>query len=343
MRKLLSLLVLLALWGPSVAQTKSKNKSTVGVYLKTVTHDRVGNVWVGGSVWLLQGLLLRISSTGVKVILPPNVTTVNRLLFTDRRTAWMIADYKNLYRSTDRGNTWQKRLTADSNLEDIAFVGNYGWLVGWNGTIYSTHDHGNSWSLRPGSVDIELTQVAFTDCSRGWAAGPSGLLSTSDGGESWTDITPPKVEPRSVAFVDRVQGLGVDSAHNWRLIRTEDGGATWQTLTNVTQTGFAHVFFANPSHGWAVGETILHTADGGRTWSLQQLPKSGLSYSRISFSGLLNGAAINIGAMHSDTTGDIIRTGNGGRSWRVVPNAWLRPTTDKVYRAKFPSLARPPR
>lgn len=343
MKKLLSLLILLALCRAGIAQTKQskpENNSTVGVYLETVTHDRAGTLWVGGSVWLLQGFLLRINTAGVKVTLLPKVTTVNRLLFTNRRTAWMIADYKSLYRSTDGGKTWEKRLTADSNLEDIVFVGDSGWLVGWHGIIYSTNNRGNSWVLQPTAMDIELRQVAFINYSHGWAVGPSGLLTTVDGGKTWNDGTLPTLSLRSVDFLDRTHGWAIDANQKWTLVGTDDGGVTWQRVTNVTQTGLEHVFFANSNQGWAVGEAVIHTNDGGRTWLPQPLPKSGFTYSRVAFSDLLNGAAVNIGAMHTDTSGDIIRTSDGGRKWRVVPNTWVRRTTDKVYRAKFPNLVR---
>lgn len=342
MKKILAQVILLALPGPSVvAQPReSGNASTVGVYLETVTHDSAGNLWVGGSVWLLQGLLLRINSVGARVIMPPKIQTVQRLVFPDAHNAWMIADYRSLYRSTNGGNTWRKTLTTNSNLEDIAFVGHSGWVVGWHGTIYSTDNGGDTWNARTIGIDAELKRVVFADSLYGWAAGWDALLTTTDGGKTWKDITPKTLSLRGIAPVNRTHGWGIDADHNWTLIQTHDGGVTWQPLTNVAQTALADIFFANPNQGWAVGEAVIRTTDGGRTWQVQPLPKSGFTYSRVSFKGVLNGGAINIGAMHTNISGDIIRTGDGGRSWRVVPNTWVRPTTDKVYRAKFPGLRR---
>src|SRR6266404_7705593 len=221
MKTKLSLVLLIVLHsvGLSLAQKitqPSQRNSSVGVYLETVTHDARGNLWVGGSVWLLQGLLLRINSAGVKVITPAKIKIVQRLVFTSRRVGWMIADYRNLYSSIDGGNRWRKVLTnPDSNLQDISFVGNLsGWIVGWGGVIYHTDDGGRLWRKQTSGTDIDLNQVVFVDRLHGWGMGwnmldmttrtwPPVLLSTNDGGASWKNIGNENLSLRSIAFVKR--------------------------------------------------------------------------------------------------------------------------------------------
>jgi len=124
-----------------------------------LTHDPNGNLWVGGLVWLLQGLLLRINSAGVKVITPPKIQTVHRLLFTSKTVAWMIADNKVLYQSINGGRSWRKVLKAESNLTDIAFPNaQFGGVVGWDGIIYHTNNAGITWQKQIGGTDIDLKQ-----------------------------------------------------------------------------------------------------------------------------------------------------------------------------------------
>jgi photosystem II stability/assembly factor-like uncharacterized protein len=359
MKTKLSLLLLLLLHSASLSLAQkntqpNQSNSSVGVYLETVTHDGSGDLWVGGSVWLLQGLLLRINSAGVRVITPPKIKTVQRLLFTGRRVGWMIADYRSLYTSTDGGNNWRQVLTnPDSNLQDISFVGSSGWIVGWGGVIYHTDDGGKLWRKQTSGTDIDLNQVVFVDGLHGWAMGwnmldmttytwPPVLLSTNDGGASWKSIGNGNLSLRSIAFVNTQDGWGVvvDKKDNWRLARTNNGGLTWEVSTSPTQSGWDYVLFLNQNAGWAVGDGIFHTNNGGQNWEPQQLPSKDLSFSRISFTGLRNGGAIHTMSMHTERPGDIVRTTDGGLYWRAVSNSWIRPTTDRVYREQFPGLRR---
>jgi photosystem II stability/assembly factor-like uncharacterized protein len=54
---------------------------------------------------------------------------------------------------------------------------------------------------------------------------------------------------------------------------THDGGATWDYLgTTSEDTGLLAVDFVDEQFGWAVGAggVIIHTDDGGVTWSVQE-------------------------------------------------------------------------
>ncbi len=70
------------------------------------------------------------------------------------------------------------------------------------------------------------------------------------------------------------------------------------------------VTFVSATEGWASGRwgTVLHTADGGRTWERQE---TGVDYTlaSVSFADPRNGWAVG-------DEGTILRTADGGRSWR---------------------------
>lgn len=74
------------------------------------------------------------------------------------------------------------------------------------------------------------------------------------------------------------------------------------------------VYFVNTATGWAVGEagTILHSLDGGATWSLQA-SGTALDLSDVHFVDMQHGWAI--GA--SDFSGIILHTSDGGATWRT--------------------------
>ena len=67
------------------------------------------------------------------------------------------------------------------------------------------------------------------------------------------------------------------------------------------------VFFLNDNEGWAVGakSNVIHTSDGGKSWSAQETITSGDSLYGVMFTSSNNGLA----------------GGSGGRIWKYGPAA----------------------
>jgi len=56
--------------------------------------------------------------------------------------------------------------------------------------VLSTGDGGHTWTLRY-TGSAQLDQVAFIDAAHGWAVGTSALLRTTDGGAARTALSEP--------------------------------------------------------------------------------------------------------------------------------------------------------
>ncbi len=118
------------------------------------------------------------------------------------------------------------------------------------------------------------------------------------------------------------------------VLRTEDGGSTWQTLTipGAEKLDFRDIDAVTEQVAYVLsigsGESsrIYKTIDGGRTWSLQFTnadPKAffdALAFwdadRGIAFSDSIDGQLV------------ILRTDSGGRAWTRVPVAGLPPALD---------------
>ena len=98
------------------------------------------------------------------------------------------------------------------------------------------------------------------------------------------------------------------------IILTSADGEHWQQVPSpVTQTLTA-VSFADPDHGWVVGHdsAILHTADGGATWQLQNFQPQD-SKPLLSVLALDPQHALAVGAY-----GTFLETTDGGAHWNAV-------------------------
>ena len=179
-----------------------------------------------------------------------------------------ISPGNGVYRSTDAGDTWTHaglertrhiaRLRIHPDDPDIVFVAAMGDMFGPNPErgIYRTTDAGASWRRvlyrgeTTGGVDVSIDaanpEVILASMnhhvSHPWdeeSGGPtSGLFKSTDGGDTWVDITrnpgmpeglvgkigvaiSPARSSRVYAFIEADAGTG-------GIYRSDDGGSTWQ-------------------------------------------------------------------------------------------------------------------
>lgn len=105
----------------------------------------------------------------------------------------------------------------------------------------------------------------------------------------------------------------------------------WQQVPTPTSVQLTKVFFLNEKLGWAVGHdaTILHTQDGGQTWSLQmQSTKIEKPFLDVLFLNEQEGMAI--GAY-----GLFYRTRDGGANWTEEFHEELLAEEDVSYLAEL--------
>src|SRR5262249_52881862 len=94
-------------------------------------------------------------------------------------------------------------------------------------------------------------------------------LGTTDGGEHWTVLseTPSLFSAGLLGldFIDKTIGFGINVGGF--ILRTVDGGVTWEVAHDAQQTLW-DIEFADPENGWAAGDNgvCVHTRDGGKTW-----------------------------------------------------------------------------
>jgi len=77
--------------------------------------------------------------------------------------------------------------------------------------------------------------------------------------------------PAPLLGIDRAGDVLVGVGLHGMIKRSTDGGTTWQQVQSPVSTDLVQVRFRDPLNGWIVGHdsVLLHTVDGGLTWSVQ--------------------------------------------------------------------------
>ncbi len=234
--------------------------------------------------------------------------------FADSQTGWIAGESMFILHTTDGGVTWieQPFPIKDGNVggtNSVHFVDAMnGWVVGHNGTILHTTNggvgataeivghtansngeriiHNPAWNHQTSGVNTFLNSVHFVDAMNGWVVGNRGtILHTTNGGATWTSQTTDAVRN---ALAPGDPAITLESVH-----------------------------FVDAMNGWVVGHngTILHTINGGTTWTAQTVDDSFTNHLQsVHFVDAMNGWAVGNRTGTSGTQ-DIIRTTDGGSTW----------------------------
>lgn len=216
---------------------------------------------------------------------------VDGFSFVDQLHGWAIEPF-SVWRSNDGGLSWQRQLPL-SNPDHITesihhfFLINaqIAWLTGERGAVYQTSDGGKSWrAQRPIGRDSDAGAIFFIDERTGWlCSNPrASIYRTDDGGATWhkQELPSQSLWIYSIHFLNKNQGWAVGSDREseestakkiWGVVlRTIDGGRTWQLIQHAAKESFYdRVYFADAQNGWLIGpDNVDRTNDGGAAWSL---------------------------------------------------------------------------
>lgn len=235
----------------------------------------VGSVIKGYSIYDRSGIIFRTTNGGQTWSKQPFDTLYgfNSITFVNDSIGW-ISGTESLLKTYDKGITWHKvPLETEPPGGKIQFINEN---VGWIGGTLKTVDGGKNWF--PQIIPItSLNSFYFINTEVGWAAasynGSNNILKTTDGGENWTlySITPPGYN-FSIQFINETTGWISGYSNSIRssiIIKTTDGGNIWYDQQSPA-TNLSYIYLINETTGWAVGDGILKTNDGGGIVSVKE-------------------------------------------------------------------------
>ncbi len=222
-----------------------------------------------------------------------------------------------MYKSTDNGKTWKQiGLEATSQISrvrihprnpDLVYVAALGHVYGPNEErgVFRTSDGGKTWQKilyrdnKTGAIDLILDPLnpriiyaALWEANRTpWSlssGGPgSGIFKSTDGGDTWTEISRNKGLPQGVLGKIGVTASPAQPGRIWAIIeaedggvfRSDDGGETWQKVNEdrrLRQRAWYYSrIYADPvdSHTVYVLNTgFYRSVDGGKTYAAMRVP-----------------------------------------------------------------------
>ncbi|MHB8647575.1 MAG: WD40/YVTN/BNR-like repeat-containing protein [Thermomicrobiales bacterium] len=222
-----------------------------------------------------------------------------------------------VYKSTDAGATWtnvglaETRHIAKIRIHpanaDLVYVAALGHAFGPNKErgVFRSKDGGATWEqvlfrdAETGAIDLAMDphnpRILYAALWNGrrnfWSlnsGGPScGLMKSTDGGDSWTELTRNPGLPKgtvgkigvtvSPAQADRV--WAIVEAEDGAVFRSDDGGATWQRMSEQGELRwrswyYSHIFAhpTQPNTVYVLNGAAWKSTDGGATFVKYPVP-----------------------------------------------------------------------
>ena len=252
------------------------------VYLATVANGLLYSLNAGASWQYPSGDIMNNGRIGAIAVDPKDKCTV------------YAAKANVIYETTDCGRDW-KQIFFDPRV-DVAFtqlvVDWYNPTSLWSGTsagdVFHSQDSGATWQISQREDGSAIVTIALDprDSRTVYAATyGAGLIKTTDGGNTWTQIY--KQFPDLMAsdakraiqlVIDPVTANTIYEVSKYGILKSTDGGDTWTALklTSPPESVAIKAMAIDPKDDQNIVYTgvgvLQFTSDGGNTWKPEKLP-----------------------------------------------------------------------
>jgi photosystem II stability/assembly factor-like uncharacterized protein len=139
----------------------------------------------------------------------------------------------------------------------------------------------------------------------------------------WEEVTTSSTE--NLTSIEFIGNTGFCAGNNGELLKTTNGGQTWNAITSGTSDNITSILFLDNNTGYYSTSTgyVFKTTNGGASWTSKKLQTIG-AINGIDF--LNNSIGLAVG-----DNGSIFRTSNGGDSWTDLGSISVYVVNDVVF------------
>ncbi|HEY3020029.1 MAG TPA: YCF48-related protein [Solirubrobacteraceae bacterium] len=255
--------------------------------------------------------------------------------------AYALGRNGQLARTADGGANWRAlSVPTSAELGDVSFASSeLGYALDVRGGLFKTANGGQSWqTLDPGTTAAPLALAALGE-NVVLLAGPRGVRRQVGGGR-FDAVTDRDVATARLSDLDAANGAVVAFGAQ-ALALSADRGATWRriVLPNPSRRKrnplrVRDVDFVDVRAGWLLDDAgrLWATRDGGRSWG--EIAATGSDDAQSIAFGSRTEGWLTVGDFAADPrSAFVLRTGDGGRTWRPQRLSVGAPALDGVVAA----------
>jgi photosystem II stability/assembly factor-like uncharacterized protein len=255
------------------------------------------------------------------------VSTLYSVSAASDMVAWAAGVAATVRRTTDGGSTW-----TNANPTPGVIVGDIYNIFAMDANtafvttspsatfIYKTVNGGTTWTqvytLAGGFINgIEMVSplIGFAQGDPTPAAGNWVILTTVDGGNSWTRMPTEPSGAGEAGWNNSFQAMGTNiwyGTNNTKVWRSTNLGLTWSSSPTTGTLNTYGIHFNNSMNGVAGGNAGVYSTDGGATWLTSPVPGTG---------NITGGIAGGLDDFWVCRGSSMYRSSNNGQTWITAP------------------------
>lgn len=257
---------------------------------------------------LFSGLVLALLITSVFAVeweqkgsFKGFASEVNYIGFYDAKNGIAVGASGFVRYTNNGGKKWKKGKNTSRCLFTLDMLTkDFAWAAGDGNHVRFTKDGGKNWETVPDLfLNDKFSVLDFCDEKTGWIGTRKRLAMTTDGSQTFTQLTLPENygDISAIYLFNEKTGYVVNTVG--RMIKTKDAGATWEDMTiDFTRLGVVNeknkpglyklqipgsvLYFADENNGMFIFQGVvsgkgthlfcMETKDGGNTWTDSEIP-----------------------------------------------------------------------
>jgi len=258
----------------------TQSELTAGGFVQGLYGDQTGKIIAVGTNGPTQVIVsddFGASWSPVALSLP--AADLRSLQMFDATNGYAVGSSGKVWKTTDGGHSFEvyAGATTIQAFNDVNFYNTqYGMVAGNGGQVWKTTDSGNSWvTISNLGNTTGQNSIAMIDSITALVAGSSIINKTTDGGTTWTPITPGvplgpmsriRMQSQSVGYM--IGGSG--TSQTGYVFKTTNAGNTWTNMNfPFSTTMLYNIAFRSDSEYVVVGYSggVFHTKNDGGTWT----------------------------------------------------------------------------
>ena len=229
------------------------------------------------------------AQSGWKTLDIPPASRYDDVFFRNDSTGWAVSSSGNILRTDNGGQSWTLQASAGKYLRSVEFTtATTGFCGSLDTSFYKTTDGGQTWidisptisPAIPGICGLSAPDPMNIFGCGVWFS-PAFIIKSADGGNTWSyiDLSGYARGLVDILFLNKDTGLVAGISNNVQeggvILRTTDGGATWEVVhkTNIPneyvwklQTPDKVHFYAAVQNAPGAQLRMLRSPTEGKSW-----------------------------------------------------------------------------